>query len=162
MGLPPRALESTKLNYEKIQRPRVQSSGPGGRRLWEAGTGRCLPGKQPSRREGSYCVCASLVGPGRWGSYAKSWEAAAAYFKTAVSQADWEKAVQAVRPPLGKLISRQIKSQQYATSMPGAPDGEYVVIQCDSTFENKAHAIETVTPMLDKDGQWRVSGYYIK
>ena len=23
-------------------------------------------------------------------------------------------------------------------------------------------AVETVTPMLDKDGQWRVSGHYIR
>ncbi len=30
------------------------------------------------------------------------------------------------------------------------------------SFENKTDAIETVTPILDKDGIWRVSGYYIK
>lgn len=48
------------------------------------------------------------------------------------------------------------------TSLPGAPDGKYVVIQYDTSFENKKAAVETVTPMLDKDGKWRVSGYYIK
>ena len=96
------------------------------------------------------------------GNYSQSWDEAAAYFKSAVSEADWEKAIQAVRPPLGKMVSRTIKSRQYMTSMAGAPDGEYVVIQCESTFENKAHAIETITPMRDKDGKWRVSGYYIK
>jgi ribosomal protein S17E len=37
-----------------------------------------------------------------------------------------------------------------------------VIIQYDSSFENKKSAVETVTPMLDKDGKWRVSGYYIK
>ena len=47
-------------------------------------------------------------------------------------------------------------------SLPGAPDGEYVVIQYATTFENKKSAIETITPMLDGDGKWRVSGYYIK
>ena len=31
-----------------------------------------------------------------------------------------------------------------------------------STPENKKSGIETVTPMLDNDGQWRVSGYFIK
>lgn len=96
------------------------------------------------------------------GSYAKSWENTAAAFKSAVSQADWEKTARGVRAPLGKMVSRKIKSQQYATSLPGAPDGEYVVIQFATTFENKADAVETVTPMLDKDGQWKVSGYYIK
>ena len=49
----------------------------------------------------------------------------------------------------------------YTTSLPGAPDGEYVVLQYESEFQRKKYAIETVTPMLD-DGQWRVSGYYIR
>jgi hypothetical protein len=48
------------------------------------------------------------------------------------------------------------------TSLAGAPDGEYVVIQYETSFENKKSSIETVTPMLDKDGKWRVSGYYVK
>ncbi|MGB7602254.1 MAG: DUF4019 domain-containing protein [Candidatus Sulfotelmatobacter sp.] len=32
----------------------------------------------------------------------------------------------------------------------------------DSGFKHKQSAVETITPMLDKDGKWRVSGYYIK
>jgi hypothetical protein len=50
----------------------------------------------------------------------------------------------------------------YKTSLPGAPDGDYVVIQFVTSFGNKKSAIETVTPMLEKDGSWRVSGYYIR
>lgn len=30
------------------------------------------------------------------------------------------------------------------------------------SFRNKKAAIETVTPALDEDGRWRVSGYFIK
>jgi hypothetical protein len=67
-----------------------------------------------------------------------------------------------VRKPLGKVIKRNVKSKQYTTSLPSVPDGEYVVIQYETSFENKESSIETVTPMLDKDGKWRVSGYYIK
>jgi hypothetical protein len=44
----------------------------------------------------------------------------------------------------------------------GAPDGEYVVIQYDTKFDNKAAAVETVTVARGKDGVWRVAGYYIK
>lgn len=55
-----------------------------------------------------------------------------------------------------------LKSQRYRTTLPGAPDGEYVVIQFKASFENKKAAVETVTPLLDKDGQWRVSGYFMK
>ncbi|MGA7319684.1 MAG: DUF4019 domain-containing protein, partial [Candidatus Sulfotelmatobacter sp.] len=66
------------------------------------------------------------------------------------------------RDPLGKMLSRKLKSATYTTTLPGAPDGEYVVIQYESGFEHKQSAVETVTPMLDKDGKWKVSGYYIK
>ena len=62
---------------------------------------------------------------------------------------------------MGALVSRQLLAAAYKTSLPGAPDGEYVVLQFQTRFKNKQNAIETVTPMMD-DGSWRVSGYYIK
>ena len=96
------------------------------------------------------------------GEYAESWKEAAEFFKTAVSQDQWVNSLQAIRKPLGKVNSRTVKSTTYKTSLPGAPDGEYVVIQFATSFENKKSAIETVTPMKDKDGKWRVSGYFIK
>jgi TM2 domain-containing membrane protein YozV len=70
--------------------------------------------------------------------------------------------VKGVRAPLGALKTREVKSSRYKTSVPGAPDGEYVIIQFNTSFENKQSAVETVTPMREKDGSWRVSGYYIK
>jgi len=96
------------------------------------------------------------------GKYAESWKEAAEYFKNSVKQKQWEQSLQAVRKPLGKVVSRKVKSKTYMTSLPGAPDGEYVVIQFDTSFENKKKTVETVTPMMDKDGKWRVSGYYIR
>ena len=96
------------------------------------------------------------------GQYSESWETAAHYFKNALAKEQWNQSLTAVRKPLGKVIKRNLKSNQYTTSLPGAPDGEYVVIQYETSFSNKKSAIETITPMLDKDGKWRVSGYYIK
>jgi hypothetical protein len=96
------------------------------------------------------------------GDYAESWNQASALFKAAVTKEQWQNTVKAVRVPLGKVVARKLKSKQYTKTLPGAPDGEYVVIQYETTFENKKSAVETVTPMLDKDGKWRVSGYYIK
>jgi len=101
----------------------------------------------------------SLVDEGKYG---ESWKEAAEYFRNAVKQEQWGLSAQAVRKPLGKLVSRKLKSTTSRTSLPGAPDGEYVVIEFSTSFENKKSAIETVTPMLDKDGKWRVSGYFIK
>jgi hypothetical protein len=96
------------------------------------------------------------------GRYADSWNQAAGYFKGAVKEEQWRKSLQAVRKPLGKVISRELKTKSYHTSLPGAPDGKYVVIQFDTSFQNKKSAVETITPMMDKDGQWRVSGYFIQ
>jgi hypothetical protein len=67
-----------------------------------------------------------------------------------------------VRKPLGSLVSRKLKSAKYTKTLPGAPDGEYVVLQFATSFTNKKEAVETITPMLDKDGKWKVSGYFIK
>jgi hypothetical protein len=101
----------------------------------------------------------ALVDAGR---YNESWQEAARFFKAAVTNQQWRVSMAAYRKPLGRLITRTLKSKTYATSLPGAPDGEYVVIQYATTFENKKSAIETITPMLDGDGRWRVSGYFIK
>lgn len=96
------------------------------------------------------------------GKYGESWETTAAYFRNAITQEKWEQMLIAVRKPLDQLISRELSSKKYTKSLPGAPDGEYVVIQFKTSFVNKESGIETVTPMLDSDGRWRVAGYYIK
>ena len=94
--------------------------------------------------------------------YDRSWNTAADYFKAAITGEKWNQTLAAFRSPLGKVLSRKLDQATYATSLPGAPDGEYVVVQFKTSFENKKSAVETVTPMLEKDGQWRVSGYYIR
>lgn len=96
------------------------------------------------------------------GKYGESWETAALYFKNAITKKKWEQTLTAVRNPLGQLVSRDLSSKTYMQSLPGAPDGEYVVVQFKTAFENKKSGVETVTPMLDSDGNWHVSGYYIK
>ena len=94
--------------------------------------------------------------------YNGTWESAALMFKSAVSVQAWQQVSQSVRSPLGAFRSRGDRSATYTKTLPGVPDGEYVVVQFDTTFENKAQAIETVTAALDRDGAWRVAGYFIK
>lgn len=96
------------------------------------------------------------------GKYRESWDQAASLFKDHVTADGWAQMASGARKPLGALISRKLKLAQYSASLPGAPDGQYVVIQYDTVFENKKSAVETVTPMLDRDGQWHVSGYFIR
>lgn len=94
--------------------------------------------------------------------YEQSWEAASPYFKSLVSKEQWVAQVAAVRNPLGDLVLRQLKTNLYQKTIPGAADGEYYVLTFNTAFKNKASAIETVTLMKDKDSQWRLVGYFIK
>ncbi len=95
-------------------------------------------------------------------NYAESWREASELFRNAVTEEQWKQSLHGARKPLGKLVSRKVKTATYRTSLPGAPDGKYVVIQFETSFAKKKWALETVTPMLENDGNWRVSGYYIK
>ncbi len=105
---------------------------------------------------------------GKWlnlvdrGRYVDSWQQAATYFQAAVNKDQWANSLQAIRQSLGNVVSRKLSKKQYTQTLPGAPDGHYVVLEFHTVFENKKNAVETVTPMMDKDGQWRVSGYYIR
>ena len=67
-----------------------------------------------------------------------------------------------MRSPLGAVQSREVASHDYRTTLPGAPDGQYVVFQFTTSFEHKANAVETVTAMQGDEGDWRVAGYFIR
>ncbi len=96
------------------------------------------------------------------GKYGESWQQASSIFRDAITKDAWARQVASARAPLGAVESRKLKIAKYETSLPGAPDGKYVVIQYATSFANKKSAVETVTPMLGKDGRWHVSGYYIR
>lgn len=96
------------------------------------------------------------------GKYADSWSSASTTFRQKISASQWQMAVAGVRAPLGALSSRTLQSATPRNSLPGAPDGEYVVFQFAAVFAHKAAAVETVTPVKDTDGKWHVSGYFIR
>lgn len=95
-------------------------------------------------------------------NYELSWETSSELFKKSITKENWVKALDDLRMPLGKIISRELQTKEYKTTLPGAPVGEYVVIIYKTQFENKDNSYETITPMKEKDGKWAVSGYYIK
>ena len=119
-------------------------------------------GQQPD------AVHAAVDAANRWlaladaGNGAATWDQAAALFQAAVTKAAWSDALGHARQPLGAVTSRKMASAAFTRSLPGAPDGEYVVIKYDTRFEHKAQAVETVVPMRDRDGRWKVSGYFVK
>jgi len=96
------------------------------------------------------------------GKFNGSWLEASTYFRNSTTKQQWKQQVSLWRSALGSVVSRKLRTAQYLTTMPGAPDGEYVMIQFDTSFTHKKSAVEIVVPMMDADGKWRVSEYSIR
>ena len=122
----------------------------------------CAPAEHPEAKAAAVDAANTWLSLIDSGAFDTSWDASAAFFKEAVPKDKWIESLTTVRKPLGANLSRNVKSAKFTTSLKGAPKGEYVVIQYKSTFSKEKKVIETVTPMKDKDGIWRVSGYYLK
>ncbi len=93
--------------------------------------------------------------------YPGTWESAASAFKSSIAVGAWSQAAKSVRDPLGAVQSRAEKAVTMTTTLPGAPDGNYAVLQFDTGFANKTASMETLTLLLES-GQWKVVGYFIK
>ena len=101
---------------------------------------------------------ARLLDTQRW---SESWKASATSFKSKITEAGWASTIQPLRGQLGSVSSRSLKSVQSTTTLPGAPDGDYKIVQFDTAFDNKSDAVETV--VLAREGTaWVVSGYFIR
>lgn len=92
----------------------------------------------------------------------QTWTEASSLFKQSVSKDQWRSLIPNVRTPLGAVVSRSLKSSEARTTMPGAPDGDYRILQFDTRFTQKQAAIETVVLQLESSRGWRVSGYFIR
>ena len=96
------------------------------------------------------------------GDGARTWDLAAPLFQQSIAVERWTQALSTARSPLGVVHQRALSSSTHATTLPGAPDGDYVVMQFHTVFEHKASAVETVTTARQSDGSWRVTGYFVK
>ncbi|WP_240452966.1 DUF4019 domain-containing protein [Pseudoalteromonas agarivorans] len=94
------------------------------------------------------------------GEYTKSWQQADALFKSQLSKANWKSALNTVRAPLGKVATREQISANAYSSLPGAPQGKYLIVQFKTQFSARL-AVETLT-LSKSSGQWRAVGYFIK
>ncbi len=93
--------------------------------------------------------------------YSASWKTAAKVFKDAVTPEQWVKTVSGIRSAMGKVYERRLFHDRFTTTLPGMPDGEYIIIRFVTKFKNKQSAVETVSLMKEKNS-WKVAGYFIK
>lgn len=95
------------------------------------------------------------------GEYEKTWEQSARLFRERVTREQWTSSLPTTRAPFGAMKSRKIDAAAYKTSLPGVPDGEYVTVRFNTTFEKKEKAEELVT-LSYEGGEWRPVGYFIR
>jgi hypothetical protein len=101
----------------------------------------------------------ALVDQGR---YTGSYDQASQSFKVAVGREEWIQKATAARRETGKLLSRKVTRTTEMKNPPHAAPGDYVAVVYRSSFANLKSALETVVPVREKDGKWRVSNYTIK
>ncbi|MCA9398893.1 MAG: DUF4019 domain-containing protein [Candidatus Omnitrophica bacterium] len=94
--------------------------------------------------------------------YSQSWEMSSVLFQKAVNQEEWINILSVIRNPLGPINQRKRVFIENYTELPNAPDGEYIIIQYQTDFENRPGSFETVTMMREEDGAWKGAGYYIR
>ncbi len=93
---------------------------------------------------------------------AESWTQAASVFRSAVTTEQWQAAATQVRAQAGTLVSRALKEATFTTTLPHLPEGEYVVIEYQSSFQTAPSAVETVVLINEGTPDWRVAGYVVR
>jgi hypothetical protein len=96
------------------------------------------------------------------GDEGAGWRGTSSLFRQMVSEEQWAESHGRVTAVLGRPLERELRGTEHRTSVPGAPDGHYVLLTYDTRFERKRAAVETVVAMLDGDGAWRVGGYFVQ
>ena len=92
--------------------------------------------------------------------YAKCWDGTIDFFKKSISKEDWLEEMKTKRKPFGKAVSRKLEFQRQLPMLPGAPEGNYLLMRYNTNFAEKT-ASETLT-LLESGGVWTVIDYSIK
>ncbi len=96
------------------------------------------------------------------GKYEEAWKASSTYSQAAIKLELMQRSLTEVRKPLGDVVSRKLKSVEFAKSFPDLPDGEHVILHFITSFKNKSNIVEMVVSTKEKSGAWKNSGYFIK
>ncbi len=95
------------------------------------------------------------------GDWAGSWEASGAFFRTQISQSQWIAQAMAAREPLGTVLDRDVQLVMRTGELPGAPPGEYEILEFSTNFANRSGAVERVI-MRHSGDDWELAGYFIR
>mgnify|MGYP001181025233 CR=1 FL=1 len=91
--------------------------------------------------------------------YQASWEQGSFMLQREFSPQEWRRELEPIRPLFGTPLSRSLIVLRQRERHPGYPDGQYALISFESTFSQKAQAVETLLLVKEPDGEWRVLRY---
>ena len=97
------------------------------------------------------------------GQYAEGYDQAGDLFRGSLARDQWAAALGNSRKPHGNVAQRNLKSVVVTKDLSNAPQGKYVVITFETTFQQPTEPLwEVVTTYLNASGQWKVVGYQVK
>lgn len=91
--------------------------------------------------------------------YSAAWNSGSEGMRKGLPKVGWNLLASTVHMPLGAFKGRTFKSSEVSPATPDKP--ESVALTYIGDYENSHNVLEKVTAVLEKDGQWRVSGYTI-
>ena len=101
--------------------------------------------------------------------YADAWAMTAESFKTTVGRQEFRDGIGKIRKDYGRVVTRKAEKLGFIGEPPnpndadaGPKQGLQVAILFDTKFAGNKQAAEEVSVVLEKDGLWRVAGYYIR
>lgn len=78
------------------------------------------------------------------GQQDQAWFAMAPTFQALNDQAHWQSRQQVIRATYGSLAFRELRGVRYRQTLNLSPDGDYVLVQFQSSYQHKAETVETV------------------
>jgi hypothetical protein len=123
-----------------------------------------IPARGDDEADHAAAVSAATQQAAHWldaldsGDYDASWNNVAAVMKEGRHREDWITDVAAPRATLGKPIMRDLKHAEFATTVRGAPEGQYVLATYVTQFANAPPTAETILLTLEGK-EWHIAGY---
>ena len=96
------------------------------------------------------------------GQYEKAWHDMSALFHDFNNPLHWQKRQETIRNVYGASDTRRLHSIRYRQSYNLSPDGQYVVVQFNSSYQNKSETRETVVLDCSSNPQCSVREYIIQ
>lgn len=94
--------------------------------------------------------------------YRTSYQQASPLLQEQTSETQWVQTLRTTFGAMGSFISRAPQGREFRTALPGAPEGEYVIVTYNSRYTQAEDAVETVVMAKSATGEWQTAGYDVR